>query len=161
MLVKFAVTFLMMLMPQTPSPSVAPAAPSYGLPVGIEVAKRAAAASIAEALRNNWTMAVAVVDTGGSLVYFEKMDGTQTGSVNVAIEKARSAVMFKRPTKAFQDALAGGGVGLRLLSLDGAVPVEGGVPLIQNGRIVGAIGLSGGASEQDGQCANAGAATMK
>jgi len=129
----------------------------YGLPIAVDDAKRAAAAAIAEARRNSWAMAAAVVDTGGHLVYFEKMDGTQTGSVAVAISKARSAALFTRPTKAFQDVLAGGGDGLRMLGLEGAVPVEGGVPLLMDGKIVGAIGLSGGASSQDGQCARAGA----
>jgi glc operon protein GlcG len=129
----------------------------YGAPIGGDDAKKAAAAAIAEARRNNWTMAVAVVDTGGHLVYFEKMDGTQTGSVAVAISKARSAALFMRPTKAFQDMLAGGGDGLRALGLEGSIPVEGGMPLVAGGKTVGAIGLSGGASSQDGQCAKAGA----
>jgi uncharacterized protein GlcG (DUF336 family) len=135
--------------------------PAYGMPVGLESARRAATAAIAEARKNNWTMAVAVVDTAGNLVYFEKMDGTQTGSVDVSIEKARSAALFKRATKAFQDALAAGGVGLRILGLPGAVPVDGGVPLVSEGKIVGAIGLSGGTSEQDGVAAQAGANTIK
>ncbi len=133
----------------------------YGAPVDITNAKKAAAAAVAEARKNSWNMAVAVVDTAGNLVYFEKMDGTQTGSVNVAIDKARSAALFKRPTKAFQDVVAGGGVGLRILRLEGAVPVDGGVPLILEGKIVGAIGLSGGTSDQDGQCAQAGASALK
>ncbi len=134
---------------------------SYGISIGLDDAKKAAAAALAEARRNNWTMAAAVVDTGGHLVYFEKMDGTQTGSVAVAIAKARSAVLFMRPTKAFQDMLAGGGDGLRVFGLEGAVPVEGGVPLVRGGKLVGAIGLSGGASSQDGQCARAGADALK
>ena len=143
---------------QAPAPAPVP---QYGMPIGVEAAKRAAAASIAEARKNNLFMAVAVVDTGGALVYFEKMDGTQTGSVTVAVDKARSAALFRRPTKAFQDIVAAGGVGLRILGLTGAVPVDGGVPLTQDGKIVGAIGLSGGTSDQDGLCAAAGAATMK
>ena len=133
----------------------------YGAPIGASEARKAAAAAIAEARANGWAMAVAVVDTGGHLVYFEKMDDTQTGSVAVAIGKARGAALFKRPTKAFQDVLAGGGDGLRVLGLEGAVPVEGGVPLVTDGKIVGAIGLSGGASSQDGQCARAGAEGLK
>ena len=132
----------------------------YGLPITLEHAKNAAAPALAEARKNNWAMAVAVVDPAGDLVYFEKMDGTQNGSVSVAIAKARSAARFKRPTKAFQDTLAGGGDGLRVLRLDQAIPVEGGVPLIMNGQIVGAIGLSGGTSQQDGQCAQAGAEAL-
>jgi len=136
-------------------------APAYGTPVGIDMAKKIAAAAVAEARKNNFTMAIAVVDTAGNLVYFEKMDGTQTGSVNVSIEKARSAVLFKRPTKAFQDTVAQGGVGLRMLGLPGAVPVEGGIPLIEGGKIIGAVGASGGTSDQDGQCATAGANVVK
>ena len=136
-------------------------APAYGTPVGIDMAKKVAAAAVAEARKNNFTMAIAVVDTAGNLVYFEKMDGTQTGSVNVSIEKARSAVLFKRPTKAFQDTVAQGGVGLRMLGLPGAVPVEGEIPLIEAGKIIGAIGASGGTSDQDGQCATAGANVVK
>ena len=137
------------------------AAPAYGTPVGIDMAKKVAAAAVAEARKNNFTMAISVVDTAGNLVYFEKMDGTQTGSVNVSIEKARSAVLFKRPTKAFQDTVAQGGVGLRMLGLPGAVPVEGGIPLIEAGKIIGAVGASGGTSDQDGQCATAGANVVK
>ena len=136
-------------------------APAYGMSLGADAAKRVAAAAIAEARKNNFTMAIAVVDTAGNLVYFEKMDGTQTGSVNVSIEKARSAVLFKRPTKSFQDTVAQGGVGLRMLGLPGAVPVEGGIPLMEGGKIVGAVGASGGTSDQDGQCAQAGANVMK
>jgi uncharacterized protein GlcG (DUF336 family) len=133
----------------------------YGLAISLENAKKAAAPALAEARKNNWAMAVAIVDTGGDLVYFEKMDATQTGSVAVAIAKARSAARFKRPTKAFQDALAAGGDGLRILRLEGAVPVDGGVPLLMDGKVVGAIGLSGGTSQQDGQCAQAGANALK
>jgi glc operon protein GlcG len=134
---------------------------AYGSPIGLEDAKKAAAPAIAEARKNSWLMAVAIVDPAGHLVYFEKMDGTQTGSVTVAIAKARSAALFKRSTKTFQDTLAGGGEGLRVLKLENAVPVEGGLPLIVNGTIVGAIGLSGGTSQQDGQCAQAGANVLK
>jgi glc operon protein GlcG len=133
----------------------------YGLPVSVDNAKKAAATALAEARKNNWQMAVAVVDTGGNLVYYEKMDNTQLGSANVAIGKARSAALFKRPTKAFQDALAAGGAGLRTLGLEGAVPVEGGVPLVMDGKIVGAIGVSGDTSDHDGQCARAGAEALK
>ena len=129
----------------------------YGSPVSVETAKKAAAVALAEARRNNWNMAVAVVDPSGNLVYYEKMDNTQLGSAKVSVNKARSAALFKRPTKAFQDALAGGGAGLRVLGLEAAVPVEGGVPLIVEGKIIGAIGVSGDLSEHDAQCAKAGA----
>ena len=125
----------------------------YGSSITLDQAKQAAAAAIAVARKNNWAMAVAIVDTAGLLVYFEKMDDTQTGSVVVAQAKARSAALFKRSTKVFQDRLASGGDGLLVLRLEGAVPVEGGIPLVIDGKIVGAIGVSGGTSPQDGQCA--------
>jgi glc operon protein GlcG len=134
---------------------------SYGPSITLAAAKTAAAPAIAEARKNNWTMAVAIVDTAGDLVYFEKMDDTQAGSVEVAQAKARSAARFKRATKVFQDALAAGGEGLRILALDGAIPVEGGVPLVVGGKIVGAIGASGGTSAQDGQVAAAGVGALK
>ncbi len=129
----------------------------YGAPVSVEMAKRVASAALAEAHKNNWFMAVAIVDPHGDLVYYEKMDNTQLGSAKVSVDKARSAALYKRPTKAFQDALAGGGAGLRVLGLEGAVPVEGGVPLIVGGKVIGAIGVSGDMSEHDAQCAKAGA----
>ena len=134
---------------------------SYGTSITAETAKKLAAPALAEAKKNNWSMAVAIVDIAGELVYFERMDDTQVGSVNISIDKARSAARFKRPTKAFQDTLAAGGEGLRILALQGAVPVDGGIPLVQGGKIVGAIGASGGTSAQDGQVAAAGAAALK
>lgn len=133
----------------------------YGPAISLENARKAAAPALAEAVRNNWTMVVAIVGPAGTLVYYEKMDNTQIGSAEVAIDKARSAALFKRPTKAFQDAVAAGGDGLRVLGLKGAVPIEGGIPLVMDGKIVGAIGVSGGTSAQDGQCAKAGAETVK
>jgi uncharacterized protein GlcG (DUF336 family) len=133
----------------------------YGAPINGETAKKVAAAALAETRKNGWTMAVAIVDPAGDLVYFEKLDGTQAASVNIAVEKGRAAARFKRPTKALQDQVAAGGDGLRILALPGAVPVEGGVPILIDGKIVGAIGMSGGTSQQDGQCANVGAAIVK
>jgi glc operon protein GlcG len=124
----------------------------YGVSISVEDAKKAAALSLAEAKKNNWTVAVAVVDPSGNLVYYEKMDNTQLGSANVSVDKARSAALFKRPTKAFQDALAAGGDGLRLLRLQGATPIEGGFPRVSDGKIVGGIGVSGATSAQDAQC---------
>jgi uncharacterized protein GlcG (DUF336 family) len=134
---------------------------NYGPSITLDQAKAAAAPAIAEARKNNWTMAVAIVDPAGDLVYFEKMDHTQVASTVIAVDKARSAARFKRATKTFQEGLAAGGDGLRLLGLQGAVPVEGGVPLVVGGRIVGAIGASGGTSQQDGVVAAAGAAALK
>ncbi len=134
--------------------------PVYGLPLPLEQAKVATTAAVVEARKNGWTMAFAVVDPGGHLVYFERMDGTQAGSATVAVAKARSAALFRRPTKAFQDGLTAGAAGLRILAIEGAVPVEGGMPLVVDGKVVGAIGVSGGTSEQDGVCAAAAAAAL-
>jgi uncharacterized protein GlcG (DUF336 family) len=136
---------------------LSPDAPQlYGTPIDLATAKKFAVPALAEAQKNNWAMAVAIVDIAGDLVYFEKMDATQAGSVTVSIDKARSAARFKRPTKAFQDMLTSGGEGLRVFRIKGAVPVEGGVPIVVDGKIIGAIGVSGGTSAQDGQCARAG-----
>ena len=136
-------------------------AQAYGLSIGVEAARKAAAAAVAESKKNNWNMAVAVVDTGGHLVYFERMDNTQTGSARVALEKAQTAAAYRRPTKVFEDALSAGGNGLRILTLSGAVAVEGGVPIIADGKIIGAIGLSGGTAQQDGMAAKAGVEAIK
>lgn len=133
----------------------------YGPPISVENAKKVAAAALAEAVKNKWNMAVAVVDPNGELIYYEKMDNTQLGSAKVSINKGRSAALYKRPTKALQDALAGGGAGLRVLALEGAVPVEGGIPLLADGKIIGAVGVSGDTSDHDGVCAAAGAAIIK
>lgn len=115
----------------------------------LDVAKKLAEAARAEAAANKWTMVIAVVDEGANLMYLERADGTQIGSIDVAQEKAKSAVKFKRPTKAFEDALVGGRQAI--LKLPGALPVEGGVPLMIDGVVLGAIGASGGTSAQDGQ----------
>src|ERR1700688_4696753 len=132
-----------------------------GGPVTLENARKAAGPALAEAEKNHWNVALAIVDPSGNLVYYEKMDNTQLGSANVAIEKARSAALFKRPTKTYQDALAAGGDGMRILRLQGAVPIEGGIPILVEGKIAGAIGVSGGTAPQDGQCAKAGADALK
>jgi len=118
------------------------------------------AAAIQEASKNNWTMAIAIVDAGGNLVLFKKIDNTQIGSVEVAILKARTANNFKRPTKVFEDAVAGGGAGLRILSLPNVAALEGGEPIIVDGKIIGAIGVSGAAAPQDDQVARAGMAAL-
>lgn len=133
----------------------------YGPPVAVQDAKKAAAAALAEAKKNNWFMAVAVVDPSGTLVYYEKMDNTQTGSAQIAIDKARTSALFKRPSKVFEDLVAGGGTGLRFLGLPGAMPIGGGIPLITNNQIIGAIGVSGDSSDHDAICAQAGASQIK
>jgi len=120
----------------------------------LEGARAVATAAMAEATRNRWSVVIAIVDDGGNLLLLERMDGTQLGSVEVAQAKARSAVLFRRPTKVFSDRLAEGGTAL--LSLPGALPIEGGVPLAVNDTVVGAIGVSGVTSQQDGQIAQAG-----
>ncbi len=134
--------------------------PQYGTNVNLEQAKKVLAAAMADARKQNLPMAVAVVDTAGQLVAYERMDNTQTGSIFASQDKAVSAAMYRRPTKAFQDALAAGGAGLRILTLPRANAVEGGLPLFVDGKIIGAIGaigVSGGSSEQDGVVAKAGA----
>ena len=154
--------FSMMFVPWLVVGSAAQMLPNpYGPNISLENAKKAAAPALAEARKNNWTMVVAIVDTAGDLVYYEKMDDTQLGSSQVAVGKARSAVRFKRPTKAFQDAVASGGAGVRMLGLEGAVPIEGGIPIVMDGKIVGAIGVSGDSSDHDGICAKAGADSLK
>jgi len=130
----------------------------YGAAIGVEAARKLADAAIAEGKKNGWAVAAAVVDIAGDLVFFERMDGTQTGSVIVSQEKARSAVRFKRPTKAFEDALVGGRQAI--LGLPGAVPLEGGIPIVIDGKIVGAVGVSGATSQQDGVCAQAAIDTL-
>ncbi len=120
----------------------------------LEAAKKMAAAAEAEARKNNWTMVIAVVDDGAQLLLLERMDGTQIGSIEVAQGKAKTALRFKRPSKAFEDAVAGGRT--VILGLD-VIPIEGGLPLVVDGQIIGAIGVSGGTSQQDGVVAKAGA----
>jgi glc operon protein GlcG len=133
----------------------------YGPSITLEDARRAAGPALVEARKNGWNVAVAIVDPSGNLVYYEKMDNTQLGSATVAVDKARSAALFKRPTKAFQDAIGAGPDGARVLALHGATPIEGGIPLLVEGKIVGAIGVSGATSAQDAECAKAGADTFK
>ncbi len=161
MLQRLVVTTILFVLVFSGSIATAQMPNPYGPPISLENAKKAAAAALAEARKNNWTMAVAVTDTAGCLVYFERIDATQVASSVVAINKARSAAIYKRPTKTLQDALAAGGEGLRMLHLEGAVAVDGGLPLVMDGKIVGAIGVSGGTSAQDGQCAKPGAEALK
>ncbi len=137
------------------------APPQYGANVSHEMARKAMAGAVANAKSQNLPMAIAIVDTAGLLIAFERMDNTQYGSVAVSQDKAASAALYRRPTKVFQDVLAAGGAGLRVLTLRGANAVEGGVPIVVDGKIVGAIGVSGGSAEQDGVVAKAGLDAMK
>jgi glc operon protein GlcG len=123
-----------------------------------EAATRIAAAAEAEAVRNGWSVVIAVVDAGGHLVHLRRMDGAQLGSLTVAQEKANAAVLFRRPTKVFADRIAAGEAAL--LRLPGMIPIEGGLPLAVAGQVVGAIGVSGATSAQDGQIAEVGARAL-
>jgi glc operon protein GlcG len=127
--------------------------------LNLDIAKRMVAAAEAEARKNNFTMFICVVDDGGNVMFIERMDDAQLGSFEVSMEKAKSALLFKRPTKAFEDVVAGGRVAV--IKLPGALPVEGGIPLMADGKIIGAIGVSGGTSPQDAQVAQAGVAALE
>ena len=141
-------------------PAAGPKLPPYGPSITLEQAKKVAEAALGPARANGWTMAIAIVDPGGHLVYLEKMDQTQVGSVAIAEDKARSAAIFKRPTKMFQERLGRGGEGLLVLRLRDAMPVEGGVPILVDGKLIGALGVSGGSSAEDEACAAAGVAAL-
>jgi uncharacterized protein GlcG (DUF336 family) len=132
---------------------------SYGPAVTLEQAKKIAVGATAEASKNNWRVVIAIVDTHGFLKYYEMMDDTQTASATVAIDKARTAAMFRRPTKMFEDAVAGGRNAL--LGMGGMTPIEGGLPIVANGKVIGAVGVSGLTSPQDAQVAQAGLDALK
>jgi glc operon protein GlcG len=126
------------------------------------VAGEAGPAALAEAKKNNWRMAVAIVDPGGFLVYFEKLDGTQNASIPLAQAKARTSALFRRPSKAFADQFTAGNTGFMSFPNE-ARPIasEGGIPIVVNGKLIGAIGASGGTGQQDGMVATAGATAVK
>jgi uncharacterized protein GlcG (DUF336 family) len=138
----------------------APPSTPYGAPIPINAAKKVMAAAEAEATKNNWAVAIAIVDSGANLVMLHRLDNAQLSSVRIAEQKARTAAEFRRPTKVFEDAVAGGGVGLRVLTF-GASVAEGGVPIVSGGQVVGAIGVSGVQSHQDAQVAQTGADAVK
>ena len=141
---------------QQPAPSPPPVTP-YGAPIGLDAAKKVMAVAEAEAVKNNWPMAIVIVDSTGHVVMLHKLDNTQYGSIRVAEDKANTALDFRRPSKVFEDLVAQGGLGMRTLGLRGATPLEGGVPIIVDGKVIGAVGVSGGTAPQDGQVAKAGA----
>ncbi len=148
-----------------PAPAAAPSAapappPDYGPPITNEQAKAVAAAAFAEAKKNNWRMAFAVVGPAGELIYFEKMDGSQMAAPDAAQGKARTSVMYRRPSKAFADQHAAGNTAFTTFP-DRPVASEGGIPIVVNGKIVGAIGASGGTGQQNGMAASAGAGAAK
>jgi uncharacterized protein GlcG (DUF336 family) len=139
---------------------VAPPTTPYGEPISIDAARKVMAAAEAEAAKNHWGVSIAIVDSGGNLLMLHRLDNAQLSSVRIAEAKARTSVEFRRPTKALEDAIAGGGVGLRVLTFDACV-AEGGVPIVAGGKIVGAVGVSGAASHQDAQVAIAGASVVR
>jgi glc operon protein GlcG len=132
--------------------------PPYGAPINTATAKKVAAGALAECQKNKWRMAVAVVDTHGFLVYFEKIDDTQTASIKIAVQKAKASAMYRRPTRAFVDAIAK--TGPAVMTLPGVVGSPGGMPILVNGAVIGGIGVSGGTGDEDEQCAKAGLAAM-
>jgi len=134
--------------------------PPYGEPISLELAKKMVAAAEAEAVRNNWAVAIAVIDSGGHLVMLQKLDNTQLVSIRVSETKAKTALGFRLPTKMLEDAVAAGGAGTRLLALQDIAPFEGGFPIIVDGKIIGAIGVAGVFSPQDAQVARAGLAAI-
>jgi glc operon protein GlcG len=138
-------------------PGAAQAPAGYGAPMTLEQAKKAMAAAEAEAGKNNLSMVIAIVDSSGHLLALHRMDNSSYGSIRVAIGKAETALDFRQSTKILDDRLASGGSAFRLLTLGGATLIEGGLPIIAGGKIVGAIGVSGAAAPQDGQVAKAGA----
>jgi uncharacterized protein GlcG (DUF336 family) len=138
-----------------------PPPPAYGPGITLDQAKKAMAGAEAEAKKNNWPVVITILDSGGNLVMSQRLDGAQFGSVEVAREKAYSAVAFRRPTKAFEDAVAQGGSNLRILRLTGAMPLDGGWPIVVDGKIVGGIGVSGVTGAQDAQIGKAGVDALK
>lgn len=139
-----------------PSALLAQSPPPYGLAISLEDAQKVLAGAAEEARKNEWPVAIAVVDGGGHLVAFSRLDNTQLGSIEVALQKAKTSALFRRPTKVFEDALASGPTGARILRLPDALPIEGGLPIIRDGKVIGAVGVSGVTSTQDAQIAEAG-----
>jgi glc operon protein GlcG len=138
-----------------------PPPPAYGTPITLDQAKKVMAGAEAEARKNSWNVVITILDSGGNLVMTHRLDGAQFGSVEVAREKAYSAVAFRRPTKVFEDGLGQGGMNLRILRLPGASPLEGGLPIVVDGKLIGGIGVSGVTAPQDAQIGRAGIEAMK
>jgi glc operon protein GlcG len=135
--------------------------PPYGPPIGLEKARKVMAAAEAEASKNNWAVVISIIDSGGHLVMLHRADDVQLSSIDLSQGKAKTALMFKRPSKVLDDAISSGGVGLRFLALKDIIPLEGGLPILIDGKIVGAIGVSGVLSAQDAQIARAGLEALK
>ena len=137
------------------------APPSYGPAITLEQAKKVAAAAEAEARKNKWNVYIVIVDSATNLVLMQRMDDAQLGSLNVAQKKAYTAAAFRRSTKVFEDGIVSGGIGMRILGNEQAMPIEGGLPILVNGKVIGAIGVSGVTSQQDGIIAKVGAEALK
>ena len=135
--------------------------PPYGPPIGIEGARAVMAAAESEAAKNNWAVVISIIDSGGNIVMLHRHNDVQLSSIEISQGKAKTALMFKRPSKVLDDAISSGGAGLRFLALKDIVPLEGGLPIVADGKIVGAIGVSGVLSSQDSQVARAGADGLK
>ena len=135
--------------------------PGYGPPIGLENARKVMAGADGEAAKNNWPVVIAILDSGGHVVMLHRRDDAQLSSLEIAQGKAKTALMFKRPTKVLDDAISGGGAGLRFLALKDIVPLEGGLPIVMDGKIVGAIGVSGVLSAQDALIGRAGIDALK
>jgi glc operon protein GlcG len=133
---------------------------TYGSPIDLSDAKKVAAAAEAEALQNGWAVVICIVDSTGHIVLMEKLDQAQYGSIEIARAKAETALDFKRPTKVFEEGIAQGGIGVRCLSMHNVCALEGGIPLMRDGKIIGAIGVSGVKTTEDAQVANAGASAI-
>jgi glc operon protein GlcG len=147
--------------PYTVSAQAPPPPPPYGSPITLDQAKRAMAAAEAEARKNNWNVVIVIVDSASQLGMLQRLDNTHYASIDIAKGKAVTSVNFRRPSKALEDAIAAGGAGLRLLRVEGVTPLEGGVLIVADGKIIGGIGVSGVTSAQDAQIARAGADAVK
>lgn len=134
--------------------------PPYGAPISLDAAKKIMAAAEAESLRNQWPMVIAIFDSSGHLVMLHRMEQAQYGSIVVAQQKAETALNFRRPTKVFEDAIAAGGIGVRVVTMSNVIALEGGLPILHEGQVIGAIGVSGMQSSQDAQVALAGIAAL-
>jgi glc operon protein GlcG len=152
---RFAIAFAVFFLGAEPV-SAQQTPPPYGAPITLDVAKKIMTAAEAEAVKNNWQVVITIIDSGGHMVSMQRFDNTQLASISASEGKAQTSLAFKLPSKALEDAIAAGGAGTRLLALKNIAPFEGGLPIIVDGKIIGAIGVSGGLSSQDAQVARAG-----
>lgn len=156
----FAIAFASFFLIASPA-SAQQTPPPYGAPITLDMAKKIMAAAEAEAVKNNWQVVITIIDSGGHMVMMQKSDNTQLASISASEGKAQTSLAFKLPSKALEDAIAAGGPGTRLLALKNIAPFEGGLPIVVDGKIVGAIGVSGALSSQDAQIARAGIAALE